>query len=138
MNTRSWGSPFNTHSKLCKQDKYLSHMPSLWNICTKHIIMWRIALYECFFYGFDFSRSIWPIWNPQFKLEPRSEERNKYLCYIIWVKMNNTVKRPFLRPFLAIFCQLYGYLSQKWGSDGRFEVLNRSTSWLVQTLWPQM
>ena len=49
--------------------------------------------------------------------------------------MNNTVKWPFLRPFLAIFCQLYSYLAQKWGSDGRFEVLNRSASGLVQTLF---
>ena len=43
-----------------------------------------------------------------------------------------------LWPFLAIFCQLLRQLSQNWGSDGHFEVLNRCKSWLVQKLWPQL
>ena len=34
----------------------------------------------------------------------------------------------FLQRFLAIFCQLHEQLSQKWGSDSHFEVLNRSES----------
>ena len=33
-----------------------------------------------------------------------------------------------LLPYLAIFCQLYGYLSQKWDLDGHFEVLKESKS----------
>ena len=57
---------------------------------------------------------------------------------IVWVKMNNTVKQPFLRPFLAIFCQLYGYLFLKWDSDGHFEVLKESKSQLVQLLWQKI
>ena len=58
--------------------------------------------------------------------------------YVVWVKMNNTDKWLFYVYFWPFFCQLYVYLSQKRGSDGHFEVLNGSTSWLVQTLWPQM
>ena len=40
-----------------------------------------------------------------------------------------------LRPFLAIFCQLYEHLSLIWDSDGQFEVLNSFKSWLVLKLW---
>ena len=40
-----------------------------------------------------------------------------------------------LQPFLAIFCQLYTNLLQKWGSDSHFEELNKSKSQLVQKLW---
>ena len=43
-----------------------------------------------------------------------------------------------LRPFPAIFWQLYDYISQNWGSDGHFEVLNRSIPWLIQKLWLKM
>ena len=43
-----------------------------------------------------------------------------------------------LRPFLAIFCQLYEYLSQNWGSDDHFEVLEGPKSYLVQKLWHKM
>ena len=39
----------------------------------------------------------------------------------------------FVRPFLAIFSP---YLN--WGSDGHFEVLNRSYLWLVEKLWRKM
>ena len=39
------------------------------------------------------------------------------------------------RPF---FWQLCDYISQNWGSDGHFEVLNRSKPWLIQKLWLKM
>ena len=45
---------------------------------------------------------------------------------IVWVKMNNTGKWLFYNHFWPFFCQLYGYLSQNWGSDGHFDVLNGS------------
>ena len=35
-------------------------------------------------------------------------------------------------------CSVYGHLSQKWDSDGHFEVLKESESWLVQKLWHKM
>ena len=35
-------------------------------------------------------------------------------------------------PFVCHMCE---YLSQNWGSDGHFEVLNRSYLCLVQNLW---
>ena len=47
--------------------------------------------------------------------------------------MNNTDKWLFYDHFWPFFCQLLGNLSQNWGSDGHFEVLYGSTSWLVQT-----
>ena len=39
-----------------------------------------------------------------------------------------------LQPFLAILHQLHKYILQNWGSDGHFEVLNKSKSSLVQKL----
>ena len=33
-----------------------------------------------------------------------------------------------LQPFIAMFCQIHKYLSQNWGSNGHFEVFNRSKS----------
>ena len=44
----------------------------------------------------------------------------------------------FYNHFWPFFGQLYFYLSQKGGSDGHFEVLNRSEYWLVQKNLPQM
>ena len=35
-------------------------------------------------------------------------------------------------PFFRHMCE---FLSQNWGSDGHFEVLNRSYLWLVEKLW---
>ena len=43
-----------------------------------------------------------------------------------------------LRPFPAISLQMYGYLSQNWGSDGHFDMLNGSKFWLVQKLWHKL
>ena len=57
-------------------------------------------------------------------------------------KKNNwkitTHKWPFYDHFWPFFCQLHNQLSQNWGSDSHFEVLNQSKSQLVQKLWPQM
>ena len=44
-------------------------------------------------------------------------------------------KWPFYDHFWPFFCLMYVHLSQNWGSDGRFEVLNRSYIWFVQKLW---
>ena len=41
-------------------------------------------------------------------------------------------KRPFYDHFWPFFCQLHRNLSQNWGSDGHFQVLNSSKSYLVQ------
>ena len=41
----------------------------------------------------------------------------------------------FVRPFLAIFCHMYVQLSQNWGSDGHFKVLNSAYLRLVQKWW---
>ena len=38
--------------------------------------------------------------------------------YRDWSPKFATDQLAFLRPFLAIFCQLHRYLSQNWGSDG--------------------
>ena len=40
--------------------------------------------------------------------------------------------------FWSFFHRMCVYLSQNWGSDGQFEVLNGSKSWLGKTLWPRM
>ena len=49
-----------------------------------------------------------------------------------------TDKWTFYYHIWPFFSQVYGYLSQKWDSDGHFEVLKGSKYWLVQELWPQM
>ena len=49
-----------------------------------------------------------------------------------------TDRWTFYYHIWPFFCQLYGYLSQKWDSDGHFQVLNRSKYWLVQRLWHKM
>ena len=55
----------------------------------------------------------------------------------VWKRMS-LYKWPLYDHFWLFFHQMYVHLSQNWGSDGHFEVLNRSKSWLVQKLWPQM
>ena len=47
-----------------------------------------------------------------------------------------TGKWQFYDHFQLVFCQLYQDLSQNWGSNGHFEMLNGSKSNLVQKLWP--
>ena len=47
-------------------------------------------------------------------------------------------KWPLYDHSWPFFCHMNVYLSQNWGSDGHFEMLNGSKSWLVQKLWPQM
>ena len=61
-----------------------------------------------------------------------------WCCCIVWIKTNNNNKWLFYDYFWPFFCQLYTHLSQNWGSDGHFDVLNRSKIWLVQRLWPKM
>ena len=60
------------------------------------------------------------------------------------IKLKTVWKRMFLYKwplydlFWPFFCHVCVYLSQKWGSDGHFELLNGSESWFGQKLWPQM
>ena len=52
-----------------------------------------------------------------------------HICYFVKKKLKTYVSKVAnLRPFLAIFGQLHRFLSQNWGSDGHFEVLNISKS----------
>ena len=68
----------------------------------------------------------------------QSSKVTQYMNHIIWVTMNNNKKWLFYDYFWPYFCQLYNHLSQNWGSDGHFDVLNRSKIWLVQRLWHKM
>ena len=68
--------------------------------------------------------------------------RRRYLtnysfANILWCTINDNYVFQYLKPFWPFFGQLYLHLWQNWGSDGHFEVLNRSKSWLVQNLGPQ-
>ena len=53
-------------------------------------------------------------------------------------KRMSLYKCPLYDHSWPFFCHMFVYLSQNWGSDGYFEVLNGSKSWLGQKLWPQM
>ena len=44
-------------------------------------------------------------------------------------------KCPYYDHSWPFFCHMCEYLSQNWGFDGHFEVLNRSYLWLVEKLW---
>ena len=50
-------------------------------------------------------------------------------------KWMSLYKWPLYDLFWPFFRHMYVHLSQNWGSDGHFEVLNRSYLWLVQKLW---
>ena len=52
-------------------------------------------------------------------------------------KWMSLYKWPLYNIFWLFFCHMHVRLSQNWGSDGHFEVLNRSYLWLVQNLWPK-
>ena len=53
-------------------------------------------------------------------------------------KWMSLYKRPLYDLSGLFFCHMYVHLSQNWGSDGHFEVLNRSYLWLVHNLWHKM
>ena len=50
-------------------------------------------------------------------------------------KWMSLYKSPLYDLFWPIFCHMYVHLSQNWGSDNHFEVLNRSIFCLLQKLW---
>jgi hypothetical protein len=52
--------------------------------------------------------------------------------------MKENDKRQFTTFSGQFFWKLYDYISQNWGSDNHFEVLNRSKPWLIQKLWLKM
>ena len=54
------------------------------------------------------------------------------------LKWMSFYKWPLFDLFWPLFHRMCVYLSQNLGSDGHFEVLNGSKSWLGKTLWPQM
>ena len=56
------------------------------------------------------------------------------LCFDIKL----THKWQFYDHFRQFLCLMYVYLSQNWGSDGHFNMLNGSKFWLVQKLWHKM
>ena len=52
----------------------------------------------------------------------------------VW-KWMSLYKWPFYDLLWPFFCNMYVHLSQNWGSDGHFGLLNRSYLSLVQKLW---
>ena len=53
-------------------------------------------------------------------------------------EMKENGKWPFYDHCRPFFWPLYNHISQFWGSDCHFEVLNRSKPWLIQKLWLKM
>ena len=59
-----------------------------------------------------------------------------HICYFVKKELKIYVSKVAnLRPFLAIFGQLHRCLSQNWGLNGHFEVLNVSRFKLDQKTW---
>ena len=52
-----------------------------------------------------------------------------------WSETNVTLKWLLYNRFWPLFCHIYVHLSQNWGSEGQFEMPNRSKSQFVQKLW---
>ena len=52
-------------------------------------------------------------------------------------KWMSLYKWPLYNLFWPFFHHMHVHLSQNWGSDGHFEVLNKSYLWLGQILWPK-
>ena len=50
-------------------------------------------------------------------------------------KWMSLYKCPLYDHSWPFYCHMYDHLSQNWGSDDHFEVLNRSYLWLVEKLW---
>ena len=50
-------------------------------------------------------------------------------------EMNVPHKLSFYNHIWLFFCHMYAHCSQKWGSDGHFEVFHGTKLWLVQKLW---
>ena len=55
----------------------------------------------------------------------------------VW-KWMSLYKWPLYNLFWPFFHHMYVHLSQNWGSNSHFKVLNRSYLWLVQNLWQKM
>ena len=63
----------------------------------------------------------------------RNIEQNMYVKSVY--KWMSAYKCPLYDHSWPFFRHMCDYLSQTWGSDGHFEVLNRSYLWLVEKLW---
>ena len=86
----------------------------------------------------------------QWKDNTKAIKQHKFIStHVLWNKKRQVLlksvykwmslyKCPLYDHSWPFFCHMYGYLSQNWGSDGHFVVVNRSKSWLGQELWPQM
>ena len=61
-------------------------------------------------------------------------DRKKAVLKSVW-KWMFLYKWPLYDHFWPFVCHMYVHLSKNWGSDGHFEVLNRSYLWLVEKLW---
>ena len=55
----------------------------------------------------------------------------------VW-KWMSLYKWPFYNLCWPLFCNMYVHLSQNWGSNGHFVVLNRFYLRLVKNLWHKM
>ena len=63
---------------------------------------------------------------------------SKYTVRSIYLRIVSKWMSFYKSPFLTIFRHMHVHLSQNWGSDGPYEVINRSYLWLVQKLWHEM
>ena len=63
-------------------------------------------------------------------------ENSKHTAYsnIDWFDIKVTTHIRFYDHFWPFLWHMYGHLSQNWDSDGHFEVLNGSESWVLK-IW---
>ena len=81
----------------------------------------RLTIYISM-YGAGYKLETW-------KKEPMIKSVYKWMFLYKW---------PLYDLFWPFFCHTCVYLPQNWGSDGHFEVLNGSKSWLGWKLWHKM
>ena len=76
---------------------------------------------------------LWNSYNYDLPFVIQEEKSTNAMLKSVW-KWMFLYKWPFYELFWPFFCNMYVHLSQNWGSDGHFEVLNRSYLSLVQKL----
>ena len=88
---------------------------SLWDNKNWYLDGPLISIGELASHWFEIGKAIWKL-------------------YIDCFDIKLTTHIRFYDHFWPFFWHMYGHLSQNWGSDGHFEVLNGSESWVLK-IW---
>ena len=110
------------------------HSNILVYVCSTSLIQYSINYTQNNFFEYTFV-SFEHTWS-DYTIDTILQRRSWYIkTDRKWMSL---YKWPLYNLFWPLFCHLYVHLSQYWGSDSHFEVLNGCKSEFGQKLWPQM